>query len=101
MKIENLYGVANQLLISHGTKIAFQSYASCIAVYDMYTGEMKVGPDWNYSSTTSRHFKLFVNNKTRFLYETSEKFRKEMERNPKITFVEDLDLQEELQRLDT
>lgn len=68
----------------------FQSYSSLIAVYDKMSGDLFINWDkWDYSKTTLKHFKLFVNEWTYYHYETKQQWLCEMENNKHIlTFRE-------------
>ena len=60
----------------------FQSYQSLIAVYDKATGNLFINWDkWDYSKTTLKHLKMFINEWTSFIYETKAQFLKEMQTN--------------------
>lgn len=87
MNVENLNGYANQFVINDGDKVAFQSYKSLIAEYNRTTGKLKVYSDWDYSKTTLRHFKAFINEETGFHYENKAQWVKEMATNSDIEKV--------------
>ena len=86
MKVENFKHI-NQYLITVGNIITFQSYNSTIASYNRLTGNLKVFKDWDYSNTTRKHFKMFINELTIFNYETKKQWIKEMNENNKIEVV--------------
>ena len=86
MKVENFKHI-NQYLITDKDIITFQSYNSTIAEYNILTGNLKVFKDWDYSNTTRKHFKMFINEITIFNYETKKQWLKEMNENNKIEVV--------------
>ena len=54
---------------------AFQSYQSLIAIYSPTTKEMAINwSKFDYSKTTSKHLKLFINEYTCYKYETLKQF---------------------------
>ena len=57
MKVKNFYN-KNQFLIEEGEKKVFQSYNSTIAIVE--NDKITLGCDWNYSTTTSKHLYLFL-----------------------------------------
>ena len=59
MKVEQFYN-KNQFLIKGEGKTVFQSYNSVIAEIDK-NGNLKLGHDWDYSVTTTKHLYLFLN----------------------------------------
>ena len=87
MKVENLNGYANQFLITDNNKVFFQSYKSLIAEYDRETDILKLYSEWDYSKTTLRHFKAFINEETSFKYENKASWEKEIKNNPNIKEV--------------
>ena len=65
--VEQLHN-KNQFLISYRDKdanknlLAFQSYRSLIAIYDLSDGKLYLNWNkWDYSKTTLKHLKMFVN----------------------------------------
>jgi hypothetical protein len=87
MKLENLNGYANQFLITDKNRTTFQSYNSRIAEFNEETGLLKLYEDWDYSNTTRRHFKSFINEHTPFTYENKAQWLKEIENNPSIEVI--------------
>lgn len=87
MRVENLNGYPNQFLIVdyENDSISFQSYKTLIAT--LKRGTLKVFSHWDYSNTTMRHFKRFINEETPFTYENSKQWRQEMKDNPQIEEV--------------
>ena len=52
--------VANQFVITEGTRVSFQSYNSLVAVYDTENNVLTFGCDWDYSNTTTKHLSTFL-----------------------------------------
>ncbi len=66
----------------------FQSYKSLVAVYDVANKVLFVSwLYWDYSKTTLKHFKMFVNEYTSFTYETKQQFIKEIKNNNNIILI--------------
>lgn len=86
MKVTNLNGYANQFIIRDDfSNIEFQSYKSSIVQFREDTGELLLkGEMWDYSVTTRRHFKAFINEHTPFTYENKQQWLKEIETNNSI-----------------
>ena len=67
MKVENIVNgkgntIANQFIITDSDRVVFQSYTSKIAEYNWNTGILKLcGDMWDYSNTTRKYFKVFIN----------------------------------------
>lgn len=65
MKVRNMESprtgrpVANQFIIEGDGKTIFQSYDSTIAVIDWNEKTVKIGNDWNYSTTTGKYRNMF------------------------------------------
>lgn len=65
MKVRNMESprtgrpVANQFVIEGDGKTIFQSYNSTIAVIDWNEKTVKIGDDWNYSTTTGKYRNSF------------------------------------------
>lgn len=82
VSVENLEN-KNQFVITYigddGTKyICFQSYKTLIAVYTTtpeYKHDLIISWQyWDYSKTTLKHLKLFVNQYTDYEYESKQQF---------------------------
>lgn len=89
LKVENYNGRANQFLLFDNTtdSLVFQSYQSIIA--ESIDGELTIiYNDWDYSKTTIKWFKKFVNEFTKDTYETKQQFIKEV-LNKKFKYVDD------------
>lgn len=55
----------------------FQSYTSLIAIYDRYTEKLYINADmWDYSKTTLKHLKMFINEWTIWDYDNKSQFEK-------------------------
>lgn len=81
MKVQNVVNtngntVPNQFIITDGSRVAFQSYDSLIAEYDREAGKMELHSEWDYSRTTLKYFKQFIEDETPFIYDTKAKFEK-------------------------
>lgn len=82
---------ANQFLIWNSTPekttLTFQSYESTIATLER-VGSVETlilnGSMWDYSNTTRKHFKLFINENTHFKYEDKAQWLKEIAQNPQV-----------------
>ena len=79
--------VANQFIIENGQKTVFQSYQSTIAEYDRKTGILKVFTDWDYSQTTLKYFKKFVEEYTPHEYGTKAQWIRYSENHEKISYM--------------
>lgn len=55
------------------------SYSSKIAIYNAETKALTIGKKWDYSQTTLKHFKHFIDNFTAYNYETKQRFQKLIE----------------------
>lgn len=63
------------------------SYNCKIAIYNTDTESLAIHRNyWNYSQTTTKHFKHFVNNYTAYTYETKQQFQKLVEEKQKSDF---------------
>jgi hypothetical protein len=67
--------VKNQFIITSKNEVTFQSYNSKIATYNE---DKKIlilyGDLWDYSGTTRKHFKTFLNDFTPLKYENKNQF---------------------------
>lgn len=65
MKVYNMVSprtgreVANQFIIEGDGQTIFQSYNSTIAIIDWNEHTVKIGEDWNYSTTTGKYCNSF------------------------------------------
>lgn len=69
---------------------SFQSNDSLIAIYDVEEEKLYINwQKWDYSKTTMKHLKIFINDWTSFTYENKHQFARLVATNPKIdTFTE-------------
>lgn len=80
LRVVQLLGHKNQYVIIYQQPdndyvISFYSYDSLIAVYSNNDEELFINWDkWDYSITTLKHFKEFINKWTCFTYETKMQF---------------------------
>ena len=79
--------VANQFVITENGKFIFQSYDSKIAEYDIETRELKIFEGWDYSKTTMKYFKQFIENETCYNYGTKANFEKTYKSHDKVKFI--------------
>lgn len=63
--------------------VAFQSYQTLIAILDGHTLYIN-WQKWDYSKTTLKHLKMFVNEYTPYTYETKYQFLCEIRSNQNI-----------------
>ena len=81
--IENERGnkVPNQFLIKYDNgDVVFQSYETTIARWVEQTKELLLyGNMWDYSNTTRKYFKQFVNEETKYSYLDKQDFLKKIE----------------------
>jgi|APSaa5957512576_1039674.scaffolds.fasta_scaffold104543_2 hypothetical protein len=52
--------VANHFIIIKGGSTYLQSYNSIVAKIDNFSNEVTLGIDWDYSATTLKHLKTFL-----------------------------------------
>ena len=50
----------NQYIINNGNEFIFQSYNSIICKVDFENNIIIIGKDWDYSNTTMKYFKAFL-----------------------------------------
>ena len=93
MNVENIENgkgnkVANQFIITDTNKKVFQSYTTKIVTLDNIKGELVLNSDWwDYSNTTRKYFKQFINEQTLFNYEDKQQWLKEINKNDLIKVV--------------
>lgn len=82
--------VANQFIINNGNEVIFQSYQSKIATYNKVDKTLKLySYMWDYSNTTRKHFKTFINDFTTFGYDDKSQFLKLIDKlNDRIRIIE-------------
>lgn len=67
--------VKNQIIINNQTSVTFQSYDSKIATYYFNDGMLVLyGDTWDYSDTTRKYFKTFINKFTHYNYENKNQW---------------------------
>lgn len=74
-KVEQLYNL-NQFVIRNEIETIFQSYNSTIAIINRHEKTLTLWTDYDYSKTTSKHLKLFLNDYLHFYYETKKQLEK-------------------------
>lgn len=82
--MEILENEKNMTIIENEGFLYMFSYNSKIAIYCRETESLVIGKKWNYSQTTIKHLKAFINNYTGYKYENKQQFEKEMEKVGKI-----------------
>lgn len=90
IKAENFEGIKNQFLIYTNETVIFQSYESIIAVWNYKTQILILGRRWDYSNTTSKYLKRFINNYTTFNYDNKKQLEKLIKENNAIIYDEKL-----------
>ena len=93
--VEQLHN-KNQFIISYRDKdnkslLAFQSYRTLIAIYDLKDDNLYLNwSKWDYSKTTLKHLKMFINEYLyTFSYENKQQFINCIKNNPKIILFEE------------
>lgn len=92
MKVENMTNkngnkVPNQFIITDAyNNLIFQSYDTRICIYK--NNKLYLYSDmWDYSNTTRKYFKQFVNEYTNFKYEDKQQWLKEIKQNENIEVI--------------
>lgn len=68
----------------------FQSYTTLIAIYNPITKELKVNwSKWDYSKTTMKHLKVFINDFTCYEYENKAQFLNLITHHPMVELFEE------------
>lgn len=67
--------VPNQFVETIGTCQYFISYKSVIAKFDFHNKTLTLGRDWDFSRTTQKYLKVFIDENTPFRYESAEHVR--------------------------
>ena len=70
--------MVNQLVINEGRKTWFQSYDSVIIEIDREYQKITVGRDWDYSITTTRYLKQFLNEEMQWSSKEVDEFKKKL-----------------------
>ena len=84
------FKVKNQFIIYSDSGTTFQSYESPICKVFGQMGEQKLilyGNVWDYSNTTRKYFKAFINEETPFSYVDKQQFLREIEQNENIIII--------------
>lgn len=68
--------------------LIFFSYNSHIATYDKENEKLYITILWDYSQTTLKQLKNFINNYTSFNYENKKQFEQEIYKNNNIIFLQ-------------
>lgn len=77
--MEILENEKNMTIIKENNDIFLFSYNSKIAIYNENSKSLAIGKNWDYSQTTLKHFKHFINTYTAYNYETKQQFQKLIE----------------------
>ena len=85
MKNANGNKAVNQFIITEGSKVTFQSYDSKIAEFDTEQRTLILYPHWDYSKTTMKFLKQFIEDETTFDYGTKKDFEKRIASHDRIT----------------
>jgi hypothetical protein len=83
--------VANQcIFVDDDGNAIFNSYSSKIAIFSKNGApQLTVGGRWDYSKTTMKYFSLFIRRHCPgFTYKSAADFRKQIENNPNILYLE-------------
>jgi hypothetical protein len=84
--VENLHN-KNQFVISGYGFTCFQSYETLIAIYDEDNSTLYLNATmWDYSKTTSKHLKIFINEYTNLLINDTKELRKLIKKHKVLTF---------------
>lgn len=83
----------NQYLITYQDKetniLCFQSYKTLIAIRSYKDKKLSVNYKyWDYSKTTMKHLKLFINTYTTYTYESKSQFQKLLLNDSNINYFE-------------
>lgn len=79
--MEILENEKNMTIIQDTNKFYLFSYNSKIAIYSDLK-YLDIGKNWNYSQTTLKHLKHFINTYTAYTYESKQQFQKLIENSP-------------------
>lgn len=70
----------NHVIIKVGNELHFYSYDSYICTYNINSNYLTLKNNmWNYSYTTRKYFKQFVNEYTKLSYKSKDEFIKMMD----------------------
>jgi len=93
-KIENMTSIrgnkiSNQFVIRQEDKTTFQSYDSVVCDWNGTTLYLYDNV-WDYSNTTRKYFKSFLEEETNINYESRKDFIKQIETNPNIVVIQEV-----------
>ncbi|MBO7692520.1 MAG: hypothetical protein J6T10_07815 [Methanobrevibacter sp.] len=78
-QLENKNQFIIQYVCDGHTLLAFQSYTTLVAIWDYTTKDLYINwVMWDYSKTTLKHLKIFINRYTSYTYENKAQFLKEI-----------------------
>ena len=78
----------NMIILENESEIYFISYQTTICKYNTKTKILQVNANyWDYSQTTLKQLKYFVNEYTLYIYETKQQFEKALKTN---NFIEEI-----------
>ncbi len=80
--MEILENEKNLTILDDGAFYYLFSYNSKIAIYCENSKSLAIGKNWDYSQSTLKHLKHFINNYTAYTYENKQQFKKFIENNP-------------------
>ena len=79
----------NQFVINYDDVVVFQSYRTLIAVWSYSEHKLYINwCYWDYSKTTMKHLKIFINDYTSMRYENKQQFMKFIISNDKVVLFE-------------
>ena len=76
LKSEKNYIIIKENYSNFTSLVKFYSYKSLVAIYDKNAKILNITNLWDYSQTTLKQFKNFINNYTCFEYKTKKEFEK-------------------------
>ena len=85
--MEILKNEKNLLITKEKNIYRFYSYNSLISEYHETTKKLVLTYLWNFSQTTLKQLKNYINNYTCFNYENKKQFEKEIEKNNNIMIL--------------
>lgn len=74
----------NHVVIDRADRVELYSYESFICYYDKENNTLHINNMWDYSNTTRKYFKKFVNDYTCFTYDSKARFLRLIEDSKKI-----------------
>jgi hypothetical protein len=82
--MEILETAKNMLVVKNNNKTTLFSYNQKIATYNTATGLLCLTDLWDYSQTTLKQLKHFINNHTKYTYTTKKEFETITQKNNNI-----------------